>query len=313
MPWSTREYYKFACPEGHTHFSQQQASNCRHCKAIGVPKAKRNAPGIGYVYRNVLDLFKEELSPAQTTIRGSLDEQTKLFDDGAHISNAHIKMGLFYEMMTAVLFGGKVIEKVQEINMKLNGGKYDIVPDVISNRRKHAFESKACQQGSKLNLMDFQINRYDQLCLLYKFIVYYAVWRHDFKGIHQYKGKIIDLYRDLSEATQAGVVLPLSIILHIWEKAWRENLNVKGVSRYVGDKWHHCTSMASNLINRFVIEPEEVISDLDLSSDNYNIVRKLTPKNLMVQNQKIAQFPLMIIKDVNPKGWVKEYSEKAPF
>ena len=86
--------------------------------------------------------------------------QDKLFSFAR--SNSHIKMGVFFEALTAGLFGGKLYDSIRRHEGPSNGQSY---PDVWSKKRKIALESKACRMGHQLNLLDGQIEGYRKLQL----------------------------------------------------------------------------------------------------------------------------------------------------
>lgn len=254
---------------------------------------------------SVLHLHEERLSSVKRDIR--IPYQLN-FPQIPTTSKNKVLMGRYYEFVTQAFYGGKLSD-LRYFDNKNNEQEelFLIKPDIIDNKRKKIAESKACVSGHKLNLMDEQIERYK--FLQYDnpdSIVYFAVYRHILMGIKsKYKGSEDELFKELSKKTKFSIVLPLSIILSLYESR-----NQEVVSRYDGEKFSKCTSLHSPTINRFLTEPKKVINQLGLNLNNFVFNRFLSPKDFIVNETKIKRFPLVIISDVNHEDWVSKFKEQ---
>ncbi len=307
--------YEFTCPKGHLHYTQKRADNCQYCDPKWKEK-RTNKPGESVHFKNIKEKHTKELVPVRQNIVGSWFTQMGLFndqmpekDDSRH-HDAPIKMGLFYELMVSAFFGGKVIDSIKEFDIGRSAKNGEgIIPDVVSMESKQVFESKACKQGSHSLLRDNQIIKYQQFARVKKYEVYYCYWRHGLKGIHSYRESTETLFKSLGQWTFAGIILPFSIILNLWENehglCHRYNTTKKG--------WLECTSVRGNTLNKFILSPEDIINRIGLDPQQYQIERLLSPKGFMVENIDVVQFPIIIIKDHDPKGWVQWYANQIPF
>jgi len=294
--------FKFKCDQGHRHQFEHTVKNCWWCKKKDVP---RNQPGKSFLYGHIRHLHEKELIPIENNIRRDWQsQQGKLFKGDVEItSRSGIKMGNFYETMTACLFGGRIVKSPAEIGTRANGNPREVVPDIICDERKHLIESKACRQRSHLNLYDNQVKGYMTASKIKGYKARFAIWRHGFQGIHKYKGSLIDLYNGIANCTYAGLILPLKLVTDLWE---HEQFKKYHRPDHLGS----LTALRSKFINHLIIDPVTALTDINLDHREYIIERWLSPKELMIENAPVPQFPLLIIRNVVPDIWT---TGEAPF
>ena len=134
--------------------------------------------------------------------------------------------------------------------------------------------------------------------------IYFAFYRHSFKSIKSYRANENELFKDLSGKTLCSIVLPLSIILSLYQS---RNNNL--VYRYDGERSYHCTSIRSLTLNKFLNFPEDIINTLELNSEDYIYQKVLSPKDFFIEGNKINQFPIIVISDKEHEKWVKGFIE----
>lgn len=238
-----------------------------------------------------------------------LPQQQDLFNIGFTTNNSHIKMGLFYEMITSALFGGRLTDSLLRHEGQKREGP---IPDVWSKRKGLMGESKALRNGYSLNLLDSQIKLYHKYQIIQPDTrIYYAIWRHQFKNIKKYRGTISNLFIELAQKTIAGIILPFSIIvyLHSIGEAVYEYGTLK---RYETDNWDHCTRVSSALLNKFILNTNKTINMIELNSEDYVWGKYMLP-NIHINNNQIKPFPFILIADKNHKKWVDAFCDEIPF
>lgn len=234
-----------------------------------------------------------------------MNKNQQLIFPGIGLENCgHVRMGVFYELMTTGIFGGKLFDSVKEFKEMHKGW---IRPDVLNDRE--LFESKALRQGQQLNLIDEQINKYKMFQILHpKDVVYYAIWRHGFKGNIQKTCLSLDeLHRVLSKNTYACIVMPFSIIWTMFESSRFKRY--KGA----GDAWPPCTRIGSKFVNDFLFTTEDCLSVLNLDDQRFTVDKRLSPKDFWVEGKQVKTFPFVFIKDNNHQEWVEEVLDETPF
>jgi hypothetical protein len=291
-------WYEFTCPVGHKHRSERSAKDCCYCKWKGVPT---NKPGDAAIHKRIRHKHKVEIVPVTNNIRRDWDaHQGKLFeeDKGVEVkSRAGTKMGNFYESVTACLFGGRIAKNPHEIGAKAKGNSREVVPDVICDERQHIIESKGCNQRSHLNLYDTQVDGYLVASKIKGYKVRFAIWRHGFQGVHKYRGPLIDLYAGIANATYAGLVLPLRLVIML-----RDN---KTFNHYNHATAGSLTSVRSKFINDLIIEPEIELNKIGIDYREFEFERLLSPKDLMVENVQLPQFPVLVVSNVVSDPWTE--------
>lgn len=247
-----------------------------------------------------------------------MPSQQELFSTN-FTNNSHIKMGLFYEMLTALLFGGRLSDSLLRSQ---RGAKRDEgpMPDVWDRKRDRMGESKACRNGHQLNLLDGQIALYRRFQILKPNTrIYFSIWRHRFPSIKKFRGSCDELFSSLAEKTSAGIILPFTIInyIHSMETEMRHHIREKSgiiLRRYEEDTWDHCTRVSSSLINSFILTPNKTISRLGLDIDDYSWNRYLVPEVTIAGVQINQPIPFILITDNDHSANVEKHiNDIVPF
>lgn len=216
---------------------------------------------------------------------------------------SHVRMGLYYELLTAGLFGGFLVDSLIPLNDSKHG---HCKPDVQNQREKTLVESKACRQGNQMNLLDLQINRYKTLQIIKSdFDIYFAFWRHEFKAIKNNTMTYLEMNKKLSQCTRVGIILHFSIILRLFESP--------KLKRYETEVWSHCTRLGSKLLNDFILNPIFALQHVELDVRDYQWRRYLTPRDFIVQKHQVTPFPFIIIDHKDKKQWREEFCSIIPF
>lgn len=222
----------------------------------------------------------------------------------------NVAMGYFYELITSALYGGKVVTTCIDLKEEPNWYEEEdeeiIKPDVICNNKKIIFESKACRSGHYLNLWDTQVSKYKGMQLLKKdYKIYYAIYRHDFKRINKYCGSMKTLYENLVTSTILSVVLPFSIVLKLHEFCGYSIIGRRyddyGYGARIG-----CSTVRSPAINRFFIEPENILEELDLKPESFIFKRYISPFRFFLNDKRILAFPIIWVEDKDHDKWLEE-------
>uniref|UniRef100_A0A6H2A136 Uncharacterized protein n=1 Tax=viral metagenome TaxID=1070528 RepID=A0A6H2A136_9ZZZZ len=216
----------------------------------------------------------------------------------------HIRMGYFYEVISKCLFGG-----VLRDNQMIESQEYhQICPDVYNKSRKILVESKAMRIGHHTTFIDDQINRYikyQQMKHHYK--IYWCFWRHRFEKIKSYKGSPNELYQSLCEKTAYGIILGFSIIIDLWKETHTNS------RRYENTSWYNCTTINSTDMNRFLFEPEIMLTQIGRDPNNYAIARFRSPY-LKINRYTMSPKPFILIFEKDHQRLIKDLGEEeVPF
>jgi len=201
----------------------------------------------------------------------------------------HVKMGLFYELLTAGLFGGKLCDLPFQIREDRDDAPMNIRPDVMYERKGRIGESKACVMGHQLNLLDDQINRYRKYQETFPDAkIYFAIWRHKVHGIKKYKGTFKDLFKELGQKTIIGLVLPFKFIDEIHQSS--------KFRRYDDpEKWNVCTRISSSFLNQIFTRPEDAFKYLGRKQNGYMWHHFKTPEGFTINRIPVKSFPFLFM------------------
>jgi len=226
------------------------------------------------------------------------------FSGGKYDSVAgHVQMGLFYELVTTGLFGGRLWQSAVKQTKFWKGW---IQPDVITPNGRTLWESKALRTGHQMNLLDEQINKYKTYQILYpESIIYYAFYRHTFKGIKKMSCTYTELMGYLAGNTLAGIMLPFSLVLRMFSH--------KRFKRYENGPWHDCTQINSTFLNQFIFDPDTAIRELEWEPKRFVYERHTTPNDFVVEDKWVHPFPFIQIRDKGYNNWAKKLSNEIPF
>lgn len=217
---------------------------------------------------------------------------------------SHITMGLFYELMCIILFGGKLADHLE---IKNGLDNITIKPDIFSPNRKKIIESKAMRSEHQLLLLDDQIERYNICQYLYPdYKIHFVIWRHSLRNIRSYSSSLEKLIDDLCKNTLCCIILPFSIITAI-----HKSLNFQ---RYEEDKWDNLTKINSDFINQIFIDQNLFFARIPIERNGFEVEYYNMP-NIYFNENKIKSFPVVWIRDNNYKSWSQKIIDKytAPF
>ncbi len=261
-------------------------------------------------FKSIRDLHRNGFRPAHRSVELKKHGQLKLpFENPAyHYMNSHVMMGVFYELLTMGLFGGRLYDSVKSSAKDHYRGW--IQPDVLNEEDSETIESKGCRIGHQLYLQEHQIKKYHMFQILYpEQKIYYAIWRHSFRGIMNCGLGAPELFSELSKVTRAGMLLPFSIIMRIYETDNKD----KGVTYYDNRVFGNGAKVSSTLLNNFLFKPREIITDLGLEPDRFEMDRRLTPVDFRIEGNKVVGFPFIIIEDTLYSDWVYGIANEVPF
>lgn len=261
---------------------------------------------------NPIRPVREDALKSELDVRVDEDSNSDASDQGRlwEVDWKHVKLGYFFELMTAGMYGGLLGEDMEVVGYEgLMGvdpgtGLIGVYPDVYDARRKLAFESKGCFSSESLNLEDDQIDRYKAFLYAQEGSqLYYAIYRHSFGKIRSYQGDAKMLFSSLSSNTLCSLVLPFSIVLALHETR-DDNL----AWRYDGELWTLNTSIKARTFTRFLEGSsfqgaKDVLRDLRLDPNDYVIEKLMSPIGFCVEGNRIRQFPVLsVIERDNPIG-----------
>jgi len=227
-------------------------------------------------------------------------------------SKNHVSMGDFYELVTAGFYGGKVRKYIQ--TEAQNGDDRTSQLDVITTNGfgelELVHESKACCSGQRCNLWDYQVYSYCDIQRRYPDAkIWFDIYRHELHKIKSFKGTEDELFNALTNKTAFLVSLPLSLV-----DALNRNSagNQEIVYRYEGGATHNVSALRSNILNKFLTNPEEVITQMGLNLGDYEIQRKISSSNFCIEGIQVKQFPIVLIDDKYHQEWVERFLDEKP-
>ena len=233
-------------------------------------------------------------------------KQLEMFDEYDQ-AKPNVAMGWFYEILTALLWGGRVLNQ-RPINISgRNGDELVVKPDVWHNQFSIG-ESKACRTGHSCNLYDRQINRYRELQYNNpSYRIYFAFYRHHHKKIHSWKGTEKELFQDLAGATAISMVLSFSIVEKMYESIKKAGRLIDVGVRYdVGYEHPRCV-VSSPALNRFFFEPRRMLKYIGLDPEDYFIRYHILASNLYIDGARVNRFPIVRIKDKKHNEWFRKW------
>src|SRR3989344_131055 len=259
--------------------------------------------------RNYLSHLQKIISPVRSHVKShevdvriNGSRQLRLF----RIEWQKIKLGYFYELVTAGLYGG-VIGKTFDLEEIVKGGwnndeelNQTIVayPDIHHEEEQTFFEVKANFVREKLKLSDRQISLYEKLLRAHpEHALYHVIYKYPIPKITTFPGNEKELYASLAKQTLCSIVLPFSVS-HAFHRAKHSDL----IYRYNGELYDPSTAIRSTTLNKFfdgsfTKNAEEIILQLNLNPDNYIIERKTSPYHFSIEGNPIKQFPILWIEE----------------
>lgn len=222
--------------------------------------------------------------------------------------------GYFFERISQGINGGKIQASVDVFKNSSNGDVTKRTLDVISNKLPMGREVKSAYNSNKVQLINWQLAGYAYMILTCpetsseegKDIheIYVDIFRHGLKKIEEYSRKSLDsLVSDLTQNIRNLISLPFSVIFNAWYP-------IK-TPYYTYDKGKRApyTSFKSKDLNMFLVEPNKALRNLNLNPIDYEIIKGKFPQGVIVNNNKICPFPILIIREKNHSGWLRGFKE----
>ncbi|MBS3169021.1 hypothetical protein J4210_00925 [Candidatus Woesearchaeota archaeon] len=207
-----------------------------------------------------------------------------------------LRLGLFYEQLTMLLFGGEPGKTFSPLVREL-----DLLtrPDIVDEQKQCFLESKAICSGQHCLILDSQLQGYDTLTEHFPaYSISFALYRHSLPGIKSsWAGTASDLFGELSSSTAYLISLPYALVCALQQKGISDPFS-RLVYRYHNPytTFDTCVCIRSSTITRLATEPEIVIADLDLAGDRFSVDRYSSPA-LRINNTPINRFPIIQISD----------------
>ncbi len=227
--------------------------------------------------------------------------QRELFDK----NSSTVGLGLFYEVVTKGLFGGKLHERsVIEVGKE----RLSTVVDVLDGKRKRAWEVKGRYFGKSFPLTDDQMDKYKGLQKFWEtYKIYFALYTHEVSSLRSYERDESQFFKELANKTLCSVIFPLSLAIQ-----FHESFDNSLVSRQDIDEFHdkqyterdeHMTKILASTMGRLFYKPKSVIEQLELNPGDYKVERFCSPKNFFVEGNKVKKFPILMISHKNYASW----------
>ncbi len=246
-------------------------------------------------------------------------------------------MGRFFEYVTAGLYGGRLgdIVELSEIQNGNGAPPSDIgrgaeldmsgiaKPDVVNDEEGTMFESKACRSGQTCKLNDEQIDFYRALqSAETRPKIYHAVYRHRLHGIKsEWEGTPEELFTDLSGRIAYSLVLPFRLVLSFFDLGNRSKYTYRYTEKNTNSphNFYTCTCIKASGLTALFKDPAEVIENINLDVRSFGIRRTMSPSKFYIDGNKIRQFPVVFITDMEHERFAamtaEQYAEEqgVPF
>jgi hypothetical protein len=258
------------------------------------------------------------LKPKRYRIHIKMPGQIEMFEEHDKVK-PNVVMGWYYEIITSLIWGGKLTNHRPMRFTESNGENFKAMPDVWRNKQSIG-ESKACRVGHSCSLYDNQLSRYYKIqCQYPGHRIYFSFYRHRFKSIRSYDGTMQNLFYQLSRETVCAIVLPFSIV-HAVHRFIKQMDSASGIGRRSKEKPPLSRSMFSSpALNNFFCDPEGALKQVGLNGldvDDFLIQYHMSP-NWIIDNVKVPSFPIVRLRDKQHNEWFRrwryEEEEDIPF
>lgn len=241
--------------------------------------------------------YSSLFEPAPGSHNGPLFSET--LGEGAYQSVAH-----FYEALVGSIFGYTHQRSRISLAEGLNG-----YPDWLNPRRKQALECKSLVQGRTLDLRDHQMDYLREFQRTHPdYRTAFAVARYYRPEIPFPDAKASELIEMLCKNTAYLLVFPFSIA----EALHAQSRGQKGIGyRWEGGKpwmqWMPRSRVNSTTVDALAFDPQEEISKLGLSPENYRFHLYRSSPHMRVHSDRISSFPIIKISDASHRKWIKSF------
>ena len=229
--------------------------------------------------------------------------------------------GYCFEKVTAAIFGGY---HHKGAIISYDNGEEVIQPDVSNHRDRIYYEVKSCQWTSQLKLIRTQIEK-NLRWMLHEdsgedtesnFVFY----RHRIMNMQRRnltKQELLDEMLDngILYAIKTPISISAQFFLHpgkIDKK--RYVLNTYDYSDRIkyGYGSYQILSTSAMFLNDLIKSPEDTIGNLGLDPDDFEVERARV-SGIKINKRKLAEFPMMFIKQKDVRKWIAENKEIFEF
>lgn len=216
-------------------------------------------------------------------------------------------MGYFFEMLTGLLFNGKVGNPLYIKKKQFKAGEFH--PDVVNKEDNIMIESKSVIiNAGHLSLYDHQVEKYEAYQFYNKtdIKIYWVIFIHNLRKSKSFKGNKRDMFRVLGKYTHAGIIMPFSLIHKIWKNDWKSSL----LYRYDKGRHHDVTCIRQKGLKAFVADPIKAVGAMGIDRSQFTYHKTMIPEDVIIAEQPIAPFPIIYIKDKDHGAWLKKFKTK---
>jgi len=258
----------------------------------------------------IAPLHYQELQPSATT--ATILSKRKDCEQLDNPTTRAITMGLFYETLTSLFYGGVLGASFSPVTNELS---LLTKPDIVNHDTKHFYECKSVRNGHHGMFLDTQLNGYDQLQEHFPdYSTSFAIYRHTLPGIKSsWQGTTNDLFQELSQKTAYLVLLPYSIVQQ-FQTVGQSGVSSSLVSRYDNPQstYDTCTCLRSSTLTTLATEPERVIDDLKIDREQFTINRYRSP-GCWINSIPLRRFLIIQIDDLEKPNSNRSSIEQIPF
>lgn len=249
--------------------------------------------------------FKERFPLVKTQVSHS--NRQELFRS-THRSRGHLWMGLFYELVTSALFGGRVKNPATSIcfGESVEGGGEDDIdtcPDVVSRRKLEICESKAMRVGHQLYLLEDQLDRYFRLQILRPdYEIRFVIYRHLVYKVKSFFGTGLEMYQELAKKTVAAFSIPLRMICELESRCHNGNgLCSPYVMYYSNPVYGDGYRLKGPFMTGVNLFPEQLMERMKFRG--FEVKRYQVPA-ISVDRCLVNPFPITMVRDLECQTWV---------
>ena len=255
----------------------------------------------------ILPLHQSIIEPVSKKIRVPFQTNLKGLEIYPSSSKRIGFMGFFYESLNKGLFGGRLNDVRFGVDF-YNGESGTIKPDIVDDEHDIHWESKSSFYDKECEIMRRQLEGYRFLQYSkpdISFLV--SFYRHTLPEIKKKERTLEQVFDGLISGTAFSVILPLSVVLQIYETPVSGGIKMARNYQSRNVKWPDCLCIRPHTINRFLINPIENFKILGFNQERFEIERYLLPPNITINKRKVRPFPIVKIVDKEYGRWVEEF------
>jgi hypothetical protein len=234
-----------------------------------------------------LETLLNEIKPLHTKILKPVLSGVSIRNQwGVKTKQPHVQLGLFYELITHALKGGR-----------LTGINQQNTPSPDVTTETGFFESKAAGKGRYCTLTSGQTARYRSLQDEHpEAEINYIFFRHGFKKIKSYQRGYRSLFNQLAQLTYFAVEVPLSLVHEIAYVDAHSKKIYATLAR--NDEYVDAVNVRSSTINQLLMDPLEIGDPERFSFERYLVT------DVTISGISVEPFLFTKIKDNDHNKWL---------